>query len=114
MSDINANLPKNEIAEKGLEKMEALLRQSANGFHVLFDNRTIAKAMTANQDPKAALDFDKMKKIQDLMTDLIAKPTYYEKMAFLQELDPESHEMLIRTYFHIVENTVRASTHLHH
>jgi hypothetical protein len=35
-------------------------------------------------------------------------------LAFIRELDEASFEMLVRTYFHIVENTVRASTEQHH
>jgi len=88
--------------------MEALLRQSALGFHVLFDNQSIAKALGTSRDNKEFFDFNKMKRIQDVMTELIAKPTYLEKMAYLRELDESSYQMLIRTYFHIVENTVRA------
>ncbi|MBX2993761.1 MAG: hypothetical protein KF681_03040 [Bdellovibrionaceae bacterium] len=88
--------------------MEALLRQSAQGFHVLFDNHAIAKALATSKDDKEFFDFNKMKRIQDVMTELIAKPTYYDKMSYLRDLDESSYQMLIRTYFHIVENTVRA------
>lgn len=93
--------------------MEALLKQSAMGVHVLFANHEIAQAMKEVKDQKDFFDFNKMKQVQDVMTELIAKPTYYEKMAFLKDLDQESYQMLIRTYFHIVENTVRASTDHH-
>jgi hypothetical protein len=117
LSDTNSNsnaVSKKEVQEKSLERMEALLRQSAQGFHVLFDNRSIAKALGSSPDEKEFFDFNKMKRIQDVMTELIAKPTYYEKMAYLQELDESSYTMLIRTYFHIVENTVRAGSSHHH
>jgi hypothetical protein len=116
MSDTNsdATVPKKDVQEKSLERMEALLKQSALGFHVLFDNRAIARALGTPQDQKEFFDFNKMKRIQDVMTELIAKPTYYEKLAYLQDLDEASHQMLIRTYFHIVENNVRANSNLHH
>lgn len=94
--------------------MEALLKQSAQGFHVLFDNRSIARALGTPRDEKEFFDFEKMKRIQDVMTELIAKPTYFEKMSFLQDLDESSYQMLIRTYFHIVENTVKAAGGLQH
>lgn len=103
-----------KIQEKSLERMEALLKQSAMGIHILFDNHSIAKVMGQGKDDKDFFDFNKMKRVQDVMTELIAKKSYYEKMSFLKELDEESYEMLIRTYFHIVENTVRASTEKHH
>jgi len=98
----------NSIQERSLERMEALLKQSAMGIHILFQNTEIAKAMKTDSDKPESFDFNKMKKVQDVMTELIARQTYYEKVAYLKELDPESYQLLIRTYFHIVENTVRA------
>ncbi len=103
-----------KIQEKSLERMEALLKQSALGIHILFDNNSIAKVMGQGKDDKDFFDFNKMKRVQDVMTELIAKKSYYEKMSFLKDLDDEAYEMLVRTYFHIVENTVRASTDQHH
>ncbi len=102
------------IQEKSLERMEALLKQSAMGIHILFQNTEIAAAMKNFKDNTDFFDFNKMKRVQDVMTELVAKPSYYEKVAFLKELDQDSYQMLIRTYFHIVENTVRASTEQHH
>ena len=104
----------NHVQEKNLERMESLLKQSAMGIHILFDNHSIAKVMGQGKDDKDFFDFNKMKRVQDAMTALIAKKTYVEKMAFLKDLDDESYEMLVRTYFHIVENTVRANTEKHH
>jgi hypothetical protein len=100
---------RSSVEEKNLERMEALLRQSAQGIHILFDNQSIADVMRQNQDDKDFFDFDKMKRVQDVMTELIAKKSYYEKVSYLRELDASSFEMLVRTYFHIVENTVRAA-----
>jgi hypothetical protein len=97
------------IEEKNLAQMEALLAQSARGIHILFDNRSLAKVLGRNVDDKDFFDFNKMKKVQDVMTELIKKKSYVEKVAFLKDLDDESFEMLVRTYFHIVENTVRAT-----
>ncbi|WP_413944807.1 hypothetical protein [Bdellovibrio sp. HCB-162] len=94
--------------------MEALLSHSAMGVHVLFDNKSIADVLKEVKDDKDFYSFDKMKKVQDVMTELIAKKSYFEKMAYLQALDPESYQMLVRAYFHIVENTVRANNEHKH
>jgi hypothetical protein len=102
------------IEEKSLERMEALLSHSAMGVHVLFDNKSIAEVLKDVKDDKDFYDFNKMKKVQDVMTELIAKRTYIEKVAYLKSLDQESFEMLVRAYFHIVENTVRANHDLAH
>lgn len=100
-----------QIEEKSLERMEALLSHSALGVHVLFDNRSIA-AVFSNQiiEEKDFYDFDKMKKVQDVMTELIAKKTYWEKISFINSLDTDAFQMLLRAYFHIVENSVRANS----
>lgn len=129
MSDTNSNSNSNsssdssssnptalkDVKEKGLQKMEALLRQSAMGIHILFDNETISKSLKRKpRDDRELLDFEKMKRIQEIMTELITKGTYYEKVDYLQELDQDSFDMLVRTYIHIVENNVRqASEHTH-
>lgn len=102
------------IEEKSLERMEALLSHSALGVHVLFENRSIADALREVKDDKDFYDFDKMKKVQDVMTELIAKKTYFEKVAYLRSLENESFQMVVRAYFHIVENTVRATHEFPH
>ena len=103
-----------KIEEKSLLQMEALLHHSARGVHILFDNQTIARILRAPTDQKVFLDVDRIKKVQDILTKLIAKRSYNEKLAFLHELDSSSMEMLVRTYFHIVENTIRANTNQYH
>ncbi len=103
-----------KLQEKSLERMEALLKQSALGIHILFDNHSIARVMGQGKDDKDFFDFNKMKRVQDVMTELIAKKSYYEKVSYLKELDEEAFEMVVRTYFHIVESTVRAATGQHH
>ncbi len=97
------------LEASSLERMEALLSHSAMGVHVLFDNRSIADVLTKVSDDKDFYSFDKLKKVQDIMLELISKKTYFEKKAFLQGLDSESYNLLIRAYFHIVENNVRAN-----
>lgn len=103
-----------KIEEKSLQQMEALLHHSTRGVHILFDNQTIARVLRAPTDQKVFSDVDNLKQVQDVLTKLIAKRSYNEKLAFLRELSPEKYEMLIRTYFHIVENTIRASTNQYH
>ena len=91
--------------------MEALISQSAMGIHVLFDNSAIAEVMSQPTDEKDFYNFDKMKKVQDVMTELIAKKTFFEKTSYLRDLDSENFSMLVRTYFHIVENSIRNNQH---
>lgn len=102
------------IEEKSLERMEAILSHSAKGVHVLFDNKSIADVLSQVQDDKDFYDFNKMKIVQDVMTELIAKRTFIEKVDYLKSLDPESFRMVVRAYFHMVEGTVRANHELVH
>ena len=103
------------IDEKGLEQMETLLAHSARGgAHILFDNESIARVLRQVGDDQDFRDLKKMKQVQDMMTELVAKKSFFEKMAYLRTLDPESYQMLVRAYFHLVENTVRASHELQH
>ena len=102
------------IEEKNLALMEALLKHSTMGVHILFDNSSIANVMKEFQDDTDFTNFEKMKVVQDVMTTLIAKKSFVEKQAYLQELDKESYALLVRTYFHIVENTVRDFSEIRH
>lgn len=102
------------IEEKNLERMESLLSHSALGVHVLFENKSIADALREVKDDHDFYNLDKMKRVQDVMTELIAKKTYFEKVAYLRSLDSDSYQMVVRAYFHIVENTVRAAHEFPH
>lgn len=102
------------VEEKNLESMEALLAHSARGIHILFDNKSLADVLRHVKDDADFFNFDKMKKVQDVMTELIAKPTLFDKISYLKSLEKESFEMVVRAYFHIVESTVRANHDLTH
>lgn len=103
-----------KVDETNLKRMEELLNHSASGIHILFDNKSLAKVLAHPADHTQFLNGETIKKVQDLLINLIAKKSYVEKMAFLQDLDSESYEMVVRTYFHILENTIRSNpNHVH-
>ena len=117
LNETSGLLPKsslNQQQEKSLQSMEALVRQSANGIHVLFDNAAIARSLKGMTDDSDFMDVAKMKRIQEVMTQLINQNTYHDKLSFLHELDESSFTLLVRTYFHIVDGTVRAATDVQH
>lgn len=101
------------IQAQSLERMEALLAQAAKGIHVLFDNKTIAQTLQkdSNVEPES---LEQVKVVQETMTQLIARKTYFEKMAFLQGLDGQTHHLIMKAYLQIVENTVRVQQDLAH
>lgn len=115
-----------QIEEKNLENMEALLTQAAKGIHVLFDNKTIAEVLkleksqssipqieTSNPDNEF-YSFEQIKKVQGLMTELIAKKTYHDKISFLESLDRETYQLVVKAYLHIVENSLKKILPLKH
>jgi len=103
-----------EGKEVQLEEIERLLSQSMNGIHALFDNAVVAQIL---QKPTEELDFFNFKnldRIQTLFTEFVNLKTVWEKQCFLNALDSKSYEILVRTYFHIVDNSLLASNPLRH
>lgn len=110
--------------------MEAILTQAAKGIHVLFDNKTIAEVLKLdssqnNAQPKSSTipgnsadnefySFEQIKKVQNLMTELIAKKSYHDKISFLESLDRETYQLVVKAYLHIVENSLKKILPLKH
>jgi hypothetical protein len=95
-----------KISDAHIDQIEHLLIQSMNGIHLLFDNETIARVL---KNPTEHMDLFQLKnvdRIQELFTEFIKRKTLPEKQIFLSELDPESFELILRTYFHIVDNSL--------
>jgi len=97
------------IEEKALERMESLLNSFGSRRSRFVREQIDRGSAPRVKDDRDFYDFDKMKRVQNVMTELIAKKTYFEKVAYLRSLDLESFQMVVRAYFHIVKNTVRAT-----
>lgn len=100
--------------ERGLDQIEILLSQSTGGIHALFDHRRIAQILSR---PTEYLDFFQganLAKIQDIFAQLASCQTCLERQNFLMKLAEEDYETLVRTYFHILENTVLANSKFRH
>ena len=103
-----------KISDSHLDQIEHLLAQSMNGIHLLFNNETIARVL---RTPTESLDIFQAKnldKIQELFTDLLQRESFQEKELFLQSLDPQSYELLLRTYFQIVDNSLFSTDPVRH
>ena len=103
-----------EIKERDLHEIEFFLNQSTKGHHLLFDRKKVVDIL---KTPTEKIDFFKKNdicKIQNLLTELIAKKSLQEKIKYLNSLDNEAFEIILRTYFHIVDNAVLASTQTVH
>lgn len=102
------------FGEGNLQQIEYLLAQSTKGLHLIFDKQKIRSAYT--QPKNGILDFDKedRDKIQNLFSGLIQSTSMNDKEGYLSQLSEEDQEILIKAYFHIVENTIKNSLKLTH
>jgi hypothetical protein len=97
--------------DKGqLEQMEYLLSQSAQGFHLLFDSKSVRRILSRPTEKMDFFTFENLNRIQAILGDFLKKKTFQEKKFFLEGLDDESYELLVRSYFNIVDNTILEGT----
>lgn len=103
-----------EIKERDLHEIEFLLNQSTRGHHLLFDTERVAHIL---KTPTEELDFFKhnnLLRIQHLLSKLTAKKSLRDKKDYISSLDNEAFEILVRTYFHIVDNAILSSASTSH
>lgn len=114
MDDKQTNNNSSKVKDIEIEELEKILNQSVRGFHHLFDKEKITEIL---KTPTEELDFftvENMTTIQKLFDELIKKDTIQSKLAFIERLDAKRFEILLRTYFHIVESTIVSSNHFKH
>ena len=102
------------IEDSNLDAIESLLSMSLRGIHHLFEHEDIAQVLSKPTEEIDFFNFKNMDKIQDLFLELIQKETFEEKKEFLSSLDRENYELVLRAYFHIVENTALAAHSFKH
>ena len=94
------------ISKDQLEQVEYLFNQSAQGHHVLFDNANIRRVLSHPTEEMDFFSFENVDRIQKLLSEFIEKNTLQAKRDFLEKLDAETYDLLLRTYFNIVENSI--------
>lgn len=100
--------------ESNLDAIESLLSMSLRGIHHLFDHAEIAQILRKPTEELDFFNFKNLDKVQDLFLELIKKESFDEKKQYLSTLDRESYELVLRAYFHIVENTAFAANNFRH
>lgn len=104
-----------KIQNKQLKEIEYLFNQSTKGFHLLFDdNKKLTSILKTPTAEKHFFSSDNIKKIQSVFTGLIAKKSFQDKKNYLSQLNEENFEILVRTYFHIVDNTILTTNKVVH
>ena len=97
-----------------IEQIEYLLFQSTQGVHFMFDNAEIARVMSVPTDAERFFTVENMQKVQGLLSELLGKKTLSNKSDYLEALPRADFELLVRAYFHLVENTILSHSTLRH
>ena len=96
-----------KIEKTHIKEIEFLFAQSANGMHLLFDDTNkIKNILKTPTEEKRFFSSSNMKRIESLFTGLVAEKSFAGKKRYLSRLNSESFEIVVRTYFHIVDNTI--------
>jgi hypothetical protein len=103
-----------DLKDLNLSQIEYLLHQSTQGIHFMFDNSEIAKILGGPEKHDEFFTTDNMKKVQGLLSGLLDCPGMRDKQMYLEKLKQKDYELLVRAYFHLVENTILAHTKIRH
>ena len=102
------------INQEQLKQLESLLSQSTMGIHLLFDRPRIASILKNPTEAQEFFSFENLSKVQTVLGEFLQKVSFEEKQRYLTDLDEQSYEILVRSYFNIVENTILEATKLKH
>lgn len=114
--------PSNEAPAKSEAKtptrdtsqIEYLIHQSTLGVHFLFDKKDVARVMMTPTNEKDFFTLRNMERVQSLLSRFLEKPTIMDKERFLRALNVRERDVLIRAYFHLVENAIQSNFELKH
>lgn len=99
-----------DFATQNLDQIEYLLYQSTCGVHFLFDKLDIQAILCTPTDETEFFSLENIDRVQEVFSEFLGKKSLIEKQLYLSNLDRERFEILVRTYFHIVENSLYSST----
>ena len=96
-----------KLERKQIQEIEFLFEQSKKGLHILFnDTKKLTDILSTPTQEKSLFDSKNRDKVQELFTGLVTKKTFKDKENYLSTLNSENFEILVRTYFHILDNTI--------
>lgn len=90
-----------------VKNLKHILDQSEMGFHLLFDNKSIANVFQKDFSEDEFFQIENLKKVQDDLLKLLQFKSLVDKQEFINCLSEENKERLIRAYFYIIENNMR-------
>lgn len=99
---------------KNLEQIEYLILQSTQGIHFIFERADIIPILREPSDDKKFFTDENMNRVHVLLSGFLDCETLQAKQSYLDRLPREDFELLVRAYFHLVENTILAHSKLRH
>ncbi len=104
-----------DIEPSQMQHIEYLIKQSLNGHHFLFEKNELSNILKSR--PSLNINFhseETRKEAHLLLCDLLSQHNLEDKKIFLKKLDPRQFEILVRTYFQVLENTILKSNLIKH
>jgi len=92
-----------------MEQVEYLLSQSAAGHHHLFNNQKIKEVF--KDDLTTSIPEAQVEEAKQFLHELISQPSIKAKKAYFDSLPEGVQDLVIRTYFNILENNVCKKNH---
>ena len=105
------------VSEEQAAQVKYLLEQAIQGNHILFDPESIRKIFNSKQNPtfsQSQSSTEKKKPVEHHLEKLMSLKTLPEKKLYLERLNSETYEAVVRSYLHIVENTLFEETKVTH
>ncbi|HEY8278301.1 MAG TPA: hypothetical protein VIH99_01675 [Bdellovibrionota bacterium] len=100
------------VNQDQLDQVKYILKQSAQGNHLLFDEATLRRV--APRIGQSEARNERIEKAEHLLEQMILRPSIGAKRAFLAELDPETYDEVARVFFNIVQNTAQENQGFSH
>ena len=99
------------VSKDQLQKVEYLLNQSAQGNHILFDQKIVRHVFTT---PTAPMTEEQAYEVEHLIEKIISLDGLQAQRAYLDQLPQETLFRVVKTYFNIVENNLYENNQLRH
>lgn len=100
--------------EDQLAAVENLLTQSLKGYHFVFDKEDIKLALGAPINGVLDFEYENKERVQEVFFKFVQKAGIEKKKFYLNSLSTTDRELVIKTYFNILENTLRKCSPLKH
>ncbi|NDF15196.1 hypothetical protein EB061_07725 [bacterium] len=91
------------VSQEQLATVEYLIKQSAQGNHVLFDLDTVRRVFTIKALPMSE---EQVREVESHIERLISLENLEKQKFYIQNLPEDVLYRVIKTYFNIVENNL--------